>query len=251
MSSRERTRAQPHTPWRTVKGGFGWYGRDDRIERTARWNPEEWEPRAFARTRRHVAVRSSTAWRRMTRRSRVPAPAHVRDASAAAATRRLGGRWRWWIAGIALIAALALLPKESRSMSLMHLFSPVQGVVVRAGKPVESAKVTRRYLWHWKDKEGKDQVVTDRDGGFAFAEVTASSFLGGLLPHQPLIDQEIVISHDGTEYKAWVHAKGDYVLNSENEGRPLQMHCDLDAPEKVSVISAAKSKKFFGICELR
>ena len=136
-------------------------------------------------------------------------------------------------------------------MSLMYLFSAVEGTVVLDGKPVSGASVTRRYLWHWKDKKESARVTTGANGTFSFAEVTGSSFLGGWLPHQPLVEQEILIAHEGKEYKAWVHAKGDYEPNSENEGRPLRMYCELRTPEKVTYINEPMAKKYFGLCELR
>jgi hypothetical protein len=39
--------------------------------------------------------------------------------------------------------------------------------------------------------------------------------------------QAIVIRHDGIEYEAWRHTKNGYEENSEREGCPLNLHCEL------------------------
>lgn len=69
-----------------------------------------------------------------------------------------------------------------------------------------------------------------------------------LFPHNPGIGQELTISFDGKSYTAWRFKKGDYELNSENNGSPMNMSCDLAKAEKVHELS--KLKDYFGLCKL-
>jgi hypothetical protein len=144
-------------------------------------------------------------------------------------------------------ACLLVFNSKAHAMGKMHLFSAVQGVVVQKGAPVEDAVVEREYFWHWKDKREKLQVKTDATGGFKFPEATGSSFLGGLLPHEPVIQQTIRITHKGQTYTAWAFDKGDYEANTELEGKPISLVCDLDqAPSH-----KGPRDRVYGICQLR
>ena len=48
-----------------------------------------------------------------------------------------------------------------------------------------------------------------------------------LIPAQPSIRQKLVIRYQGVEYEAWSHGKHDYDANSELDGKPLRLVCDL------------------------
>lgn len=104
-------------------------------------------------------------------------------------------------------------------------------------------RVERRWFWHWNDRRGDDSTLSDQNGEFSFAAVYGSSFLGGLLPHEPVIEQTITL-HDGDrQVSAWVYTKGLYMENAELGGKPLKLRCHLDAePERRHGI--------FGVCEL-
>lgn len=130
------------------------------------------------------------------------------------------------------------------------LFSEVLAVVVRDGVPVSGAAVERSYLWAWNDSRGSDSTVTDATGTFRLPSVTGRSLLGGILPHEPAIDQTIRILHDGKTFEAWTFTKRNYDGNGELNGKPLRLHCDLSS-EPTRTETGPAGQGFFGICELR
>lgn len=132
-------------------------------------------------------------------------------------------------------------------MGKMYLFSAVHGVVVHQGKPVVGAVVEREYVWGWNDKTGVDEVKTDAKGEFDFAEITGFSFLGAILPHEPMVRQTIHIKHEGKTFMAWAYNRSDYDPLSELNGKPISLRCDLDA----SPSHKGPNDRVYGICELR
>lgn len=128
-------------------------------------------------------------------------------------------------------------------MATMVLFSAVEGTVLKEGVPISGASVEREFRWGWKDETGTDTATTDAAGKFTLPVIKRSSILGGLLPHEPMIRQTILIRHDGTTYKAWMFDKGNYDLNGELKGRPIRIACRLEAP-------LHHSGDVYGICDL-
>jgi len=165
-----------------------------------------------------------------------------RQADPATATRR---RRLWPIAGLAVLAAaLAFLlpPTEALAMSKMCLFSEVSGVVLDHGQPVAGATLERSWFWHWKDQKGGDSTQTDSQGAFRCPSVFGGSLLGSFLPHEPFVEQKILIQHGGKTYRAWVFEKGSYRENDELNGKPIRLVCRLEK-------DPVRKDNVFGICE--
>lgn len=125
----------------------------------------------------------------------------------------------------------------------LYLFSKTEGVVLQHNQPVAGAEVERIYNWHWKDKVRSEITRTDDRGRFRFAAATGTSWLGSLLPHEPVVVQMIYIHHQGKKYEAWLFTKHDYEPNSELDGRPLRLVCRLDSPPE-------HRDRVYGICTL-
>lgn len=141
-----------------------------------------------------------------------------------------------------LCALLMLTACEVNAMGKMCLFSAVHGVVLDHGQPVAGATIERSYKWAWNGKKGGDQTTTDAAGKFALPVIWGSSFTGSILPHEPFIDQTILIKHGGKSYDAWLLFKRSYRENSELDGRPIDLVCRLEAePDRHGEV--------FGICE--
>lgn len=121
------------------------------------------------------------------------------------------------------------------------LFSEVKGVVLSQGRPVANAEVERVYNWAWKDVTRSDKIKTDQQGRFSFPKAAQSSFLGSLLPHEPVVTQKIFIRHNGAEYKAWMFTKHNYRENGELNGKPITLTCRLES-------EPAFKGEIFGIC---
>ena len=124
------------------------------------------------------------------------------------------------------------------------LFSAVQGQVTSNGQPVSGADVVRHYRWAWNKSEGNDTVRTDAQGRFTFDAVRKSGGMSGLVPHEPVIFQEIVIHHGGREYIAWQFTKHNYDDRGELRGKPMNLLCELAKP-------AVDNGHYFGLCETR
>ena len=121
------------------------------------------------------------------------------------------------------------------------LFSPVDGIVLQGGEPVVNAEVVQNYNWAWGKVEKTVRTHTNERGEFHFDEVTGSSMSGSIMPHEPVIHQEILIFHEGEKYKAWRFVKHNYDLNGEFKDRGINMTCRLDTePEFRDMV--------FGIC---
>ena len=130
-----------------------------------------------------------------------------------------------------------------------NLFSAVRGVVVSNGQPVPGATIERTYEWGWKSSSGKDQAATNAKGEFQLPEVVESAFFGWL-PHQAMVRQTIQIKHAGKVYDAWLYTKSNYKANGELNGRPIVLHCSLEAPAQRKE-SGVPNRWVNGICELR
>ena len=152
-----------------------------------------------------------------------------------------------------IFLTIFLLPMMASAMAFakpLYLFSELNGTVFRADKPVSGAKIERRYVWHWKDKTGEEIVVSDADGRFHFPAATESSLSARLMPHEPVIQQTIVISVDGKEYLAWKFTKHNYAEDGELLGKKLNLHCDLDASEEYRLFDPKAKLGYMGICRL-
>lgn len=128
-------------------------------------------------------------------------------------------------------------------MGKMVIFSAVRGQVLLNGAPVVGATVVREFDWAWKSEKGRDTALTDGQGRFAMDTITRSSFLGSLLPHEPVVRQTITIEHAGKRYMAWATYKHDYDENGELDGKPINVTCRLDAEPQ-------RRGEVFGLCEL-
>jgi len=143
----------------------------------------------------------------------------------------------------ALACALLLTTvDEANAMGKMCLFSAVRGVVLDHGKPVVGATVERSYKWAWNDQSGGDKTVTDEKGAFGFPAIWGHSLLGSLLPHEPVVDETILIHHAGQAYKAWMFTRGNYTENGELNGRPIVLVCRLEA-------EVTHHGQVYGMCE--
>lgn len=149
-------------------------------------------------------------------------------------------RWVWFT------LALFLTPVTESAMGMFSelvLFSELEGVVLKQGVPVAGAEIVQEVTYEKPGKALVKTVQTSTDGRFRLARVTTGAGLSRILPGQPSILQRIIIRHNGTEYEGWRHNKNSYDLNSELDGRPLKLICELaTAPDFEG--------KHYGICRV-
>ena len=132
-----------------------------------------------------------------------------------------------WMSVGAVVVLLGCL--QGTAMAKMVIWSAMKGRVLMNGQPAAGAALKRNFFWHWKSENGSDEAKANAAGEFSFPAIERSSLLGGLLPHEPVIEQAIVIEYQGKSYKAWGYFKHDYDHNGENRGRPIDVTCHLEA----------------------
>jgi hypothetical protein len=149
------------------------------------------------------------------------------------------------------VFALPILSTNAFAMFKVCLFSPVKGKVVNKGQLVVGAVIERSYDWAWKDQKGHDQTETDQNGEFSLPAIYGTMILGSVLPHEPVIEQDIIINHEGTAYKAWHCYKREYDEFGELRGVlkqcPITLYCDLQSTFRRFEIGSGYS----GIGELK
>lgn len=114
------------------------------------------------------------------------------------------------------------------ALDRLVLFSEVHGTVLKEGKPVAGAELTQTVVWSDnKDEIPSRHAVTDANGAFSFQVIEHKAGVLRIVPHQPVMLQKIIISYQGVEYTAWRHTKDSYDLNSEMNGKPINLVCEL------------------------
>lgn len=131
-------------------------------------------------------------------------------------------------------------------MGKVCLFSAIHGVVLDHGAPVTGATITRDYTWVWGNKKARDATTTNAQGAFALPAIWDQMWLGSFLPHEPFVEQTVLVEHAGQTYRAWLFTRGNYTDQGEVSG-PIQLVCRLEAPEK----HYGPTRQVYGICELR
>jgi hypothetical protein len=123
------------------------------------------------------------------------------------------------------------------------LFSQVHGTVLQNGQPVKGAELIQKVVWSDDpDEIPLQHAATDEQGVFQFSAIQRRAGLLRLIPAQPTILQRIWIRYQGTEYVAWMHTKGSYEPNTELNGRPLNLVCELSRQPDFE-------GKHYGICK--
>jgi hypothetical protein len=117
-----------------------------------------------------------------------------------------------------LIVACALLAscgarKDGFDWSRVVLFSAIAGTLVKDGKPVANATITREANFH--GSKHSDSTVTDKDGKFSFGTMKAFTLLYQVLPHEPMTYQKMTAHVTDKDNEIWYHPKSGYENNSE------------------------------------
>jgi hypothetical protein len=150
----------------------------------------------------------------------------------------------------AYIILLFIFQTEVFAMSFFGIkkcvFSAVEGRVVNDGVPVANATIKRTY--EWDDEDVTDEIKTDENGYFSFSEKYESSFWT-LFPHNPSVGQLINIHVGDEKYQAWGFIKGNYDVNGELDGKPMNLFCDLLSPKETYKVNILKD--YIGICQLQ
>ncbi len=126
------------------------------------------------------------------------------------------------------------------------MFSAVQGVVLKDGKPLTEVKVLRTFKWTWNDTKQHDETTTDANGKFNFALASRISLITSISPHEPVIYQTIKIIYEGKEHMAWELTKHNYRENGELKGKKINIECKIEKKEGYHI-----NTDIWGICTLK
>jgi len=134
---------------------------------------------------------------------------------------------RTWVRTVVFAAVVIAGGSAMALGKTVTIASAMSGQLVDgSGQPAAGVKVTRR--WSYSDNSGTDSTMTDTDGRFAFSAVERRSFWAGLIPHNPVIDQQFLHTADKGETLFLQIFKRDYAPNGERDGRPLNVVCRTD-----------------------
>lgn len=123
------------------------------------------------------------------------------------------------------------------------LFSEVHGTVLKDGKPVSGAELVQKVVWSDNGNEIPPQrTMTNEAGTFSFPAIERGAGLLRMIPAQPIMLQKILIHYQGAEYIAWQHSKTSYNANTELDGRPIRLVCELSRRPDYE-------GKHYGICK--
>ncbi|MCJ7555870.1 MAG: hypothetical protein MUP90_03020 [Gammaproteobacteria bacterium] len=135
---------------------------------------------------------------------------------------------------LGILAAIGfILIADGTGMSMFSklvLFSRVEGVITQDGKPVAGAEIIQEVLYKDAGEVPATTVASGPQGDFALEEVTHAAGLSRMLPGQVSIVQKLLIRYQGKEYEGWRHNKSSVEANSELNGRPLKLVCELTTP---------------------
>ncbi|MGN6525693.1 MAG: DUF6795 domain-containing protein [Burkholderiaceae bacterium] len=151
----------------------------------------------------------------------------------------LASRGLWIAAGV--VAVLFVVIRVT-GFGKVVIWSAMKGRVVMDGRPVAGAVLRRDFNWGWSDESGTDSTTTDAAGGFRFPSIERRMILGSILPHEPVIRQVMTIDYQGKSYDAWAHFKRNYDVDDENDGRPIDVTCRLEAERH-------RHGQVMGLCE--
>ncbi|WP_413664123.1 DUF6795 domain-containing protein [Microbulbifer sp. CNSA002] len=123
---------------------------------------------------------------------------------------------------------IAISPGGTNAMASFNpfkacTFSEMKIKLTLNGEPVSGAKITRSIQWQ---KEWIDTFTSDEDGVAILPSKFASS-LTQVLPVEFVSAQKITVEHNDHSYKIWVYAKRHPEENSELDGKPFNLTCEL------------------------
>ncbi|WP_237567767.1 DUF6795 domain-containing protein [Microbulbifer hydrolyticus] len=136
---------------------------------------------------------------------------------------------------IILITALLILslPWPGAAMSKMNplkacTFSEMEISILFKGEPAKGATITRTIEWK---KEHTDQFTAD-DNGRVTLPAEFENHLLKAFPMEFVAAQYVTVQYEGEEYEIWNYAKRDAEFNSEMQGSPLRLTCELTDESK-------------------
>lgn len=112
------------------------------------------------------------------------------------------------------------------------LFSAISGTITLNGEPAAGAHVKRVAGKAHVEGEFRDETFTDQKGYFSMPAIWERNLLSRVLPMQFAVPQEVKVEYLGVDYLIWVSVKMKREANSESQGKPLIVQCELTSKER-------------------
>jgi hypothetical protein len=109
------------------------------------------------------------------------------------------------------------------------IFSPMEGVLIKNGKPLANAIIIRRLKWNGNDDGLVEEFTTDEQGLFSLSIHEEELSLSMLNQFVASTDLEVV-TEKGSEY-LWTSSKFFPEIYSETNGKVVELVCDITSQE--------------------
>ena len=153
---------------------------------------------------------------------------------------------RFRITPIAVLVSLLFATQDTNAMAGFLgeyiLFSAVNGRLMNGDQPVAGATVSQTAKLGSTDAITQT-TTTEADGSFSFPSITRRKGFSSFLPQQFAAGQSMTINADGKSYEGWVYTKLEPTENSENDGQPVSMVCDISKEPDFT-------GQTYGVCKL-
>lgn len=112
------------------------------------------------------------------------------------------------------------------------LFSAISGTITLNGEPAAGAHVKRVAGKAHVEGEFRDETFTDQKGYFSMPAIWERNLLSRVLPMEFVAPQDITVVYKNIQYVVWVSTKRSRKENSESQGRPLVVECELNSEKR-------------------
>jgi hypothetical protein len=144
--------------------------------------------------------------------------------------RRMATTHRWAILLTFVFAFQGVSAMSFLNPTKTCVFSAVKARLTLNGEPLKGATVIRRWEWHELKEES---TQTDDQGAFAFPAVFESS-ITRVLPLELVVAQGLYVKVSGKEQKFWSNSKREPKENTEYNGQPISLACELSDEMKTT-----------------
>ncbi|WOX04012.1 DUF6795 domain-containing protein [Microbulbifer pacificus] len=127
-----------------------------------------------------------------------------------------------------LIIAFALVMLFT-DIGKAYTFSEMRLEITCQGVPAVGAVVKRRIRWQ---KELTDEFTADSSGVVVLPQVRERSIMQ-FTPSEFVASQVLVVQFSNQEFKIWINAKRRPQNNSELDGNPMTMKCELSDEQRL------------------
>lgn len=109
--------------------------------------------------------------------------------------------------------------------------SPMEGVLMKDGKPLANTKILRRLRWNSNDNGIEQEFMSDENGRFSLPIHEETLTLSALT--QFVCSSHITINIDNEDYDIWYNNKFSPEIYAETNGPIEDLTCDISSEELI------------------